>query len=70
MQCNYLVVRCFYEAHDYSEAMRVLNSMTIDIFQQNMSTMDSSNVTNEGYFDDSPKNVSYWQVKDFIIISN
>ncbi|KAF5273070.1 hypothetical protein FQR65_LT04812 [Abscondita terminalis] len=62
--CNYLTVRCLLEANELNEALKVLNSMDMEVFLQ-ANSVDSYNVAVEaGMFDDTPK----YQVQSSVLL--
>lgn len=62
--CNYLTVRCLLEANEFNEALKVLNSMDMEVFLQ-ANTISSYNVSVEaGMFDDTPK----YQVQSSVLL--
>ncbi|KAK5637885.1 hypothetical protein RI129_000202 [Pyrocoelia pectoralis] len=61
--CNYLTVRCLFEANELNEALKVLNSMDLEVFLQTGNT--SCNVSiDAGMFDDTPK----YQVQSSVLL--
>uniref|UniRef100_A0A1Y1K8G6 Uncharacterized protein n=1 Tax=Photinus pyralis TaxID=7054 RepID=A0A1Y1K8G6_PHOPY len=61
--CNYLTVRCLFEANELNEALKVLNSMDLEVFLQAGNT--SCNTTMDaGMFDDTPK----YQVQSSVLL--
>lgn len=66
-----MVVRCLYEAHEYTEALRVLNLMFYEGNSQSISAMETNEgflKDNGGYFEDSPKNVCGYKIGDKVLI--
>lgn len=50
--CNYLTVKCLFDANELNEALRILNAMDLEVFLQNGSESEFK------FFDDTPQNVS------------
>lgn len=57
--CNTLAVRCLLEANELNEALRVLNSIDVEVIMQSSNNTTLYNSAIEAaVFDDTPKNVS------------
>ncbi|KAI4459131.1 hypothetical protein MML48_6g00001688 [Holotrichia oblita] len=48
--CNYLTVKCLFDANELNEALRILNTMDLEVFLQNGSESEFK------FFDDTPQN--------------
>lgn len=56
--CNVLTVRCLLEANEVNEALKVVNSIDMDVFLQNTNTSTPCNSTIEtALLDDTPKHL-------------
>lgn len=65
--CNYLTVKCLFDANELKEALKVINYIDFDNFPQRnnvSSTPCTSDNVELHLFDDSPKNV--WILFDFL----
>ncbi|KAF5295106.1 hypothetical protein FQA39_LY13257 [Lamprigera yunnana] len=62
--CNYLTVRCLLEANELTEALKVINSMDMELFLQSNCNLSCSTSVDAGMFDETPK----YQVQSSVLL--